>query len=82
MEQKENQISMPQEVSCGHCERKMATGSSRRQRGFTLLEYCAGAAVLIAVVYVGMEQFGAGLKEYFEALGAWAKSNKPTIKTP
>ena len=53
------------------------TKTSRRERGFTLLEYCAGAAVLIAVVYVGMDAFGQSLSAYFVALGTWLTNHQP-----
>ena len=34
------------------------TGKSKNEKGFTLLEYCAGAAVVAAVVYGALNAFG------------------------
>jgi Flp pilus assembly pilin Flp len=49
----------------------------RRQRGFTLLEYTMGAAVLIAIVLVGLQAFGTDLSGYFSALGGWVRAQNP-----
>ena len=50
---------------------------ARSQRGFTLLEYTMGAAVLIAIVLVGLQAFGTDLSDYFTALGAWVRAQNP-----
>lgn len=45
---------------------------SKFQKGFTLLEYCAGAAVLMIIVYIAMRNFGFSLQTFLNALGTWA----------
>lgn len=49
-----------------------------RMRGFTLLEYTMGAAVLIAIVLVGLQAFGTDLSGYFSALGGWVRAQNPS----
>ena len=44
----------------------------RREDGFSLLEYAAGAAVLAGIVYAAMFVFGQGLESFFTSLGDWA----------
>ncbi|MCB0337955.1 MAG: hypothetical protein KDD53_00055 [Bdellovibrionales bacterium] len=44
----------------------------RSERGLSLLEYAAGAAVLISVVYVAMTAFSDGMSNFFNSLGNWA----------
>lgn len=48
------------------------------ESGFTLLEYCAGAAVLVAIVYVGLELLGTNLSEFFVGLGQWVSARTPS----
>lgn len=67
-------------------EAKRLIGFTRsNQKGFTLLEYAAGAAVLIGVVYGAMGAFGGGLNDFYVGLGNWASgqvSNLPGNQTP
>jgi len=46
-------------------------GLSRKEEGFTLLEYCAGAAVLIGIVYAGLSVMGTSLSDFFKGVGTW-----------
>ena len=41
-------------------------------KGFTLLEYAAGAAVILTVVMVGLNAMGGNLSTFFTNLGTWA----------
>lgn len=49
-------------------------GLVRKERGYTLLEYCAGAAVLAGIVYGGLQFFGTSLAGFFTGLGNWVTS--------
>lgn len=49
-------------------------GLVRKQKGYTLLEYCAGAAVLAGIVYGGLQIFGQSLSGFFRILGSWVES--------
>jgi Flp pilus assembly pilin Flp len=42
------------------------------EAGITLLEYCAGAAVLITLLYAGMVTMGGSVEGLFNAIGGWA----------
>lgn len=52
----------------------------RAERGFTLLEYCAGAVVMLTVVYVAMRGMGSNLGDFLAAIGDWAKGRGDEIR--
>jgi len=56
-------------------------GARRSERGFTLLEYCAGAVVLLTIVYVAMRGMGENLGGFMTAIGDWASSQGEQIRT-
>ena len=47
--------------------------SGRRQRGYTLLEYCAGAAVVATVLWGALQSMGNNFQSLTAAIGSWAK---------
>lgn len=55
------------------------TIAESQEQGFTLLEYCAGAAVIAGVVWVAMDQLGGSLAGLIENLAAWAASRGSDI---
>ena len=54
-------------------------GLTRKEQGFTLLEYCAGAAVLISIVYGGLTIMGGNLKEFFVGVGTWVGTKTTSL---
>ena len=52
---------------------------SRPESGFTLLEYCAGAVVMLTIVYVAMRGMGDSLATFLTAIGDWAKGQGTSI---
>ena len=54
--------------------RKVQNG---KESGFTLLEYVAGATVIITVVFVGFNAMGKNLGEFFAGVGTWVTSFTP-----
>ena len=46
--------------------------NTRKQKGFTLLEYCAGAAVIIGVVWGAVNTMGGSLSNVFKSVSTWA----------
>jgi Flp pilus assembly pilin Flp len=44
----------------------------KEQRGYTLLEYCAGAAVVAGIIFAALEAMGGQLSGYLGAIGDWA----------
>ena len=58
----------------------MIVAEKRAERGFTLLEYCAGAVVLLSIVYVAMRGMGSSLADFMSAIGDWAKGRGNEIR--
>jgi hypothetical protein len=50
----------------------MKKGSNRRQRGYTLLEYCAGAAIIAGVLWTALGKMGSNVGSLIESVGTWA----------
>jgi hypothetical protein len=51
----------------------------KKQKGFTLLEYAAGAAVIIGIVWLGVNTMGDGISNMLEAIGNWASQQGNNI---
>jgi len=51
-----------------------------KEKGFTLLEYCAGAAVIAGVVWVAVSTLGENLSDLLVAIGEWASSRATDIR--
>jgi hypothetical protein len=45
---------------------------NKKQKGYTLLEYAAGAALLVSLLYVGVNLMGTGIQGLLSSIGAWA----------
>ena len=53
--------------------------NNKKQNGFTLLEYTAGAAVIIGVVWLAVNTMGNSLKDVFLAISTWANGRVTQI---
>jgi len=53
---------------------KKSGSCAKKQKGYTLLEYAAGAAVLMGLLYIGVKAMGGGVQDLLEAVGVWARS--------
>ena len=53
---------------------------SRKEEGFTLLEYAGGAAVLAGLVFLGFRVFGQSLDSLYQGLAAWTNERTETIQ--
>lgn len=53
---------------------------NRREQGFTLFEYCAGAAVILGVVWAAMTGLGTSMSELINSISGWAKARATEIK--
>lgn len=51
----------------------------KREQGFALLEYCAGAAIVAGIVWGAMQVLGTNLSNFLTALGAWAQDRAGDI---
>lgn len=52
----------------------------KAEKGFTLLEYCAGAVVLLTIVYVAMRGMGTNLADFMTAIGEWSTKRGSEIR--
>ena len=52
--------------------KKLLVLRGRKERGYTLLEYCAGAAVILGVVLSALNAMGSGINALMTGIGAWA----------
>ena len=55
----------------------MKSKNNKNEQGFTLLEYAAGAAVLISVVFVGLSAMGQNLDTFFDGVATWLTNQTP-----
>lgn len=53
----------------------------REERGFTLLEYCAGAAVIAGIIFAALQTMGTNLSAYLGAIGSWATRRAADISS-
>ena len=53
----------------------------RRQRGYALLEYCAGAAIIASVLWVSLNHLGESLSGILEGVATWAETRAADIGT-
>ena len=51
------------------------------EKGFTLLEYCAGAAVLLTIVWTALTTLGGNMSTFLGAVGSWASGEASKIST-
>ena len=58
-------------------ERKMRTRKAELQKGYTLLEYCAGAAIIVTVLYTALNGLGEQLSTFLQGVGTWAVTHTP-----
>ena len=53
-------------------EKKVSQADSRREKGYALLEYCAGAAVVAIVLWAAMQTLGASVSTLLGNISDWA----------
>lgn len=51
----------------------------KKSRGYTLLEYSAGAAILMGILYAGLTTMGNGVKDLLNGVGVWATQQKGNL---
>jgi Flp pilus assembly pilin Flp len=60
---------------------KKTTTKTRKQRGYTLLEYCAGAAIIGGLLAVGLSTLGGNLNTALGNIGNWAIARSTGMAT-
>jgi hypothetical protein len=58
---------------------KMRTQASSRERGYTLLEYCAGAAIIAGILWTALNALGGNLSGLLNSVGEWATRRSSQI---
>lgn len=59
----------------------MVMAKKKGEKGYTLLEYCAGAAIIVTVLYTALNGLGDQLSSFLGNIGTWAVSHSPTNQT-
>ena len=53
--------------------------SQKNQKGYTLLEYCAGAAIIGGILWTALNALGGDLRNLLGAVGGWANARQGGI---
>lgn len=48
------------------------TRKAKSERGYTLLEYCAGAAVIASIIWGALNYMGTNVGGFLHGVGDWA----------
>jgi len=51
----------------------------RDQRGFTLLEYCAGAAILIGIIFGAVTAMGTSVNTLMNSITGWSNARASEV---
>lgn len=51
----------------------------KNEKGYTLLEYTAGAVVIVTAVYAALQTFGVSMSQLLGSLGDWAEQRASEI---
>ncbi|RMG40652.1 MAG: hypothetical protein D6719_10330 [Candidatus Dadabacteria bacterium] len=55
--------------------------NSQQERGYTLLEYCAGAAIIAGILWVALSSLGNNVSNLLNNVGTWATERANGIQT-
>lgn len=53
--------------------------NQKNQKGYTLLEYCAGAAIIGGILWTALNALGGDLSNLLGAVGGWANARQGGI---
>lgn len=53
--------------------------NQKNQKGYTLLEYCAGAAIIGGILWTALNGLGGDLSNLLGAVGGWANAREDGI---
>ncbi len=57
----------------------MSKKDKNEESGYTLLEYCAGAAIIAGILWTALNALGGNLSDLLEAVGQWAQRRSAGI---
>lgn len=52
---------------------------NNRESGYTLLEYCAGAAVITVTLWAALTAMGDQISGFLTAIGSWAQTRATEV---
>ena len=58
---------------------KLIRIKKKNQKGYTLLEYCAGAAIIAGVIWAALSTFGTSMSGMFDALSDWTDARTSDV---
>lgn len=70
---------IPLWVERNRCGGTMRKSVNKRERGYTLLEYCAGAAIIAGILWTALSNLGTDLQGLLDAVGTWANSRQDGV---
>lgn len=59
----------------------MKTAKQKNEKGYTLLEYCAGAAIIAGILWTGLNALGGDLVDLLGSVGQWAQARSGGVVT-
>jgi hypothetical protein len=62
-------------------QKRLAIRRNRKESGYTLLEYAAGAALLMGVLYVGLRAVGGSLEGLMTSIANFANRRATELDT-
>jgi hypothetical protein len=51
----------------------------KAEQGYSLLEYAAGAAIIMGILYFSLNAMGTGVKDLMQSVGTWASQQKVNL---
>jgi len=57
----------------------MRRSATNKERGYTLLEYCAGAAIIAGILWTALSNLGTDLSGLLNAVGTWSNSRRDGV---
>ena len=60
---------------------RLRKATERKELGFTLLEYCAGAAVILIIVWVALQALGGSVSGLLTAIANWADRQTEVVNS-
>ena len=53
----------------------------KSEKGYTLLEYCAGAAIIASVLWAALSALGGNVSQLLGAVGGWATARASEVSS-
>ena len=61
--------------------KKYGSGNRKDDRGYALLEYCAGAAIIIGVLWGALVSLGTNMSSLINNIGGWAAARAQEVSS-